>query len=164
MEHKSGNTSGVSKSSSDWLNYTGFPGDACVAFFNVLPRNKNAVTSSPLTKEESRRVYNCDDERLSGSTKHWKVCEIFKVRSIESLKYVREFYTPVCYCGDISTHRNVTLNETNCDWLFDMSVKRPHGRALANKSCHRFQTFSHQSEGLATRDYLGHDCWDYSCG
>ncbi len=71
MEHKSGNTSGVSKSSSNWLNYTGFPGDVCVAFFNVLPRNKNAVTSSPLLKEESRRVYNCDDERLSGSTTCW---------------------------------------------------------------------------------------------
>ncbi len=82
-----------------------------------------------------------------------KVCEIFKVRSIESLKYIREFHTPVCYCGDISTHRNVTLNKTNCDWLFDMSVKRPHGWALANESCHLFQTFSHQSEGLATRDY-----------
>ncbi len=62
-----------------------------------------------------------------------KVCEIFKVRSIESLKYIRGFHSPVWYCGDISTHRNVTLNETNCDWLFDMSVKRPHGRALANK-------------------------------
>ncbi len=81
-----------------------------------------------------------------------KVCEIFNVRGIESLKYVREFHTPVCYCGDISTPRNVTLNETNCDWLFDMSVKRPHGRALANKCCHLFQTFSRQSEGLA-RDY-----------
>ncbi len=56
-----------------------------------------------------------------------KVCEIFKVRGIESLKYVWEFHTPVWYCGDISTPRNVTLNETNCDWLFDMSVKRPHG-------------------------------------
>ncbi len=43
----------------------------------------------------------------------------------------------------------MTLNETNCDWLFDMSVKRPHGRALANL----FQTFSRQSEGLAMRDY-----------
>ncbi len=64
-----------------------------------------------------------------------KVCEIFKVHGIESLKYVREFYTPVCYCGDISTPRNVMLNKTNCDWLFDMSVKLPHGRALANK-CH----------------------------
>ncbi len=68
------------------------------------------------------------------------------VRGIESLKYVREFYTPVCYCGDISMPQNVTMNETNCDWLFDMSVKRPHGRALANESCHGFQTFSRQSD------------------
>ncbi len=81
-----------------------------------------------------------------------KVCEIFKVRGIESLKYVREFYTPVCYCGDISTPRNVTMYETNCEWLFDMSVKRPHGRALASESCHGFQTFSRQSEGLTWRD------------
>ncbi len=146
MAHLSGNTSGVSKSSSDWLNYTGFPGDLCVAFFNVPPGNKDAMTPNPLTKEESRRVFKCDDERLSGSTKAWfsKVCEIFKVRGIESLKYVREFHTPIWYCGDIYTHRNVTLNETNCDWLFDMSVTRPHGRALANKSCHLFQTFSRQ--------------------
>ncbi len=62
-----------------------------------------------------------------------KVCEIFKGRGMESLKYIREFHTPVCYCGDISTPWNVTLNETNCAWLFDMSVKRPHGRALANE-------------------------------
>ncbi len=33
-----------------------------------------------------------------------------------------------------------------------MSVKRHHGQALANESCHLFQTFSCQSEGLATRD------------
>ncbi len=32
-----------------------------------------------------------------------KVCEIFKVHGTESLKYVQEVYTPVCYCGDIST-------------------------------------------------------------
>ncbi len=81
-----------------------------------------------------------------------KVYEIFKVCGIESLKCVPEFHTPVWYCGDISTHRNVTLNETNCDWLFDMSVKRPHGWALANESCHLFQTFSRQSEGLAMQD------------
>ncbi len=37
MVHFSGNTSGGSKSSLDWLNYTGFPGDVCVVFFNVLP-------------------------------------------------------------------------------------------------------------------------------
>ncbi len=42
-----------------------------------------------------------------------KVCEILKVRGIESLKYVREFYTPVCYCGDISTPRNVMLGLDN---------------------------------------------------
>ncbi len=71
MAHKSGDTSGVSKSSSDWLNYTGFPGDVCIAFFNVPPGNKNAVTPNPLTKEESRRVYNCDDKCLSGSNKCW---------------------------------------------------------------------------------------------
>ncbi|MGL6084060.1 MAG: hypothetical protein ACRC4N_16950, partial [Gammaproteobacteria bacterium] len=82
-----------------------------------------------------------------------KVCEIFKIRGTESLKYIQEFYTPVCYCGDISKPRNVTLNETKCDWLFDLLVKRHHGRALANESCHLFQTFSRQSEGLATRDY-----------
>ncbi len=43
----------------------------CVAFFNVLPRNKDAVTPNPLTKEEIRCVYKCDGERLSESTKRW---------------------------------------------------------------------------------------------
>ncbi len=71
MAHKSGNTSGVSKSSSDLLNYTGFPGDVRVAFFNVPLGNKDAVMPNPLTKEESCRVYNCDDKRLSGSNKRW---------------------------------------------------------------------------------------------
>ncbi len=71
MVHKSGNTSGVSKSSSDWFNYTGFQEDVCVAFFNVPPGNKDAVMPNSLTKEESRRVYNCDDERFSGSNKRW---------------------------------------------------------------------------------------------
>ncbi len=58
MVHLSGNTSGVSKSSVDWLNYTGFPSDVCVVFFNVPPGNKDTVAPNPLTKEESRRVYN----------------------------------------------------------------------------------------------------------
>ncbi len=89
MEHKSGNASGVSKSSSDWLNYTGFPGDVCErrTFFNVPPGNKDAVTPNPLTKEESRRVYNCDDERLSGSAKHW----IFKSMSNIQISWHRIF-------------------------------------------------------------------------
>ncbi len=81
-----------------------------------------------------------------------KVCEIFNVCGIESLKYVREVYTLVCNCGDISTPRNVMLK----------SVKRPRGRALANESCHGFQTFSRQSEGLAKRDYLN-SIWMILC-
>ncbi len=31
-----------------------------------------------------------------------KVCEIVKVCSIDSLIYIQEFNTPVCYCGEIS--------------------------------------------------------------
>ncbi len=54
MVHLSGNTSVVLKSSSDWLNYTGFPGDVCAAFFNVPPGNKDAMAPNPLTKEERR--------------------------------------------------------------------------------------------------------------
>ncbi len=150
VAHLSGNTSGVSLL--DWLNYTGFPGDVCVTFFNVPPGNKDAVVLNPSRKKKAVVFTTVMMSSYQGQLNAGfsKVCEIFKVRGIESLKYVREFYTPVCYCGNISTPRNVTLNETNCYWLFDMSVKRPHGRALANESCHLFQTFSRQSEGLAT--------------
>ncbi len=84
--HLAGNTSRVSKSSSDWLNYTGFPGDMWVAFFNVPPGNKDAVMPNSFIEEESRHVYNCDNERLQVSTKlilvvkvvigFLKVCEI----------------------------------------------------------------------------------------
>ncbi len=55
MVHLSGNTSRVSKSSSDWLDYTGFLGDVCVAFFNVMPGNKVAVTPNP----HERRKLSC---------------------------------------------------------------------------------------------------------
>ncbi len=50
--------------------------------------NKNAVTPNPLTKEESRRVYNSDDKRYQHQLNAGfeKISEIFKVRSIESLK------------------------------------------------------------------------------
>ncbi len=50
--HLDGNTSGVSKSSSDWLEYTVFLGDVCSAFFNIPPGNKNAVVPNPLKKEK----------------------------------------------------------------------------------------------------------------
>ncbi len=144
MVHLSGNTSGVSKSSSDWLNNTGFPGDLCVTFFNVPPGNKDAVSPNPLTKEESRRVYKCDGECLSGSTKRWIFKSMWNIlqhaeKMLKSLQH-RNFkiHLRVCCCGDISTPRNVMLNEMNCDWLFDMSVKRPHERALANERGHLF--------------------------
>ncbi len=60
--HKSGNTSGV-KSSSDWLNYTGFLVDARVLFFNAPPRKKDAVVSKPLKKEAI--MFTTDDKCLS---------------------------------------------------------------------------------------------------
>ncbi len=44
------------------------------------------------------------------------LCEIFQLCSIESLKYIKI----VCYCGDISTPQSIRLNETNCDWLFNI--------------------------------------------
>ncbi len=62
--HLSVNNSGVSMSPSDWLNYTGFQGDVCVAFFNDPPGNKDAMAPNPLMKEKNVHVYNCDDERL----------------------------------------------------------------------------------------------------
>ncbi len=38
----------VLKSPSDWLNYTGFPGDVRVTFFDDPPGNKDVVTPNPL--------------------------------------------------------------------------------------------------------------------
>ncbi len=124
--------------------------------FSVRRETKMPWRQTPSRKKKAVVFTNVTTNTYQGQLNAGfsKVCEIFKVCGIESLKYIREFHTPVCYCGDISTPRNVTLNETNYDWLFNMSVKRPHGQALANESYHTFQTFSRQSEGLATRDYL----------
>ncbi len=71
MAHLTGNTFGVSKSSRDWFHYTGFPGNVC----RVLPGNKDAVVPNPLTKEESRRVYNCDNKQGLLNARFSKVCE-----------------------------------------------------------------------------------------
>ncbi len=51
-----------------------------------------------------------------------KVCEICKVHSIDSLENIQEFYTPVCYCGDISTPLNMMQHKTKCDWLHYLSI------------------------------------------
>ncbi len=106
--------------------------------FSVRRETKMPWCQSPSRKKKAVTTNAYQGQLNAGFS---KVCEILKVCGIESLKYVQEFHTPVCYYGDISTHRNVTLNETKYDWLFDMSVKRPHGRALANETCHLFQTF-----------------------
>ncbi len=106
MVHLSGNTSGVLKSSSDWLNYTEFPGDVCVAFLNVPPGNKNAVAPNPLTKLTTSA---CQDQL---NAEFSKVCENFKVRGIESYPRVlhtglllwQHFHAPKHDCG---TKRNV---------------------------------------------------------
>ncbi len=81
----------MSKSSSDRLNYTGFPGDVCVTFFNVPPGNKDAVTPNPLIEEESCVYLTVMTNAYQGqlNADFSKVCEIFKVRGIASLKYVR---------------------------------------------------------------------------
>ncbi len=74
---------------------------------------------------------SCHDQLNTGFS---KVCEICKVCGINSLKYVQEFYTLVCYCGDISMPLNMMLNKTKCDWLFYMSVIWPLGRSSAIQS------------------------------
>ncbi len=150
--HKNWNTSRVSKLSSDWLNYTGFPGDVCVVFFNVPREKKRWCNAKP--PQERRRPSCLQLWRwvLIRNAEFLKVCEILKVCGIESFKFVREFYTLVCYYGNISTHWNVPLNKLTVIGCIDMLVKRHHGWALVNESCHAFQTFSHQYEGLATQD------------
>ncbi len=102
----------------------------CRVYFRSAGKQKCHGTKPP----HERRKPSCLHVMTNAYQGHLnagfsKVCEIFKVRSIESLKYIRDF-----------TH--VTLNETNYDWLFDMLVKRPHGQALANESGHLFQIFS----------------------
>ncbi len=119
--------------------------------FSVRRETKMPWRQTPSRKKKAVVFTNVTTNAYQGQLNAGfsKVCEICQVRGIESLKYIPEFHTPVCYCGNISTHQNVMMNETNYDWLFDMSVKQPHGRALANESGHLFQTFSCQCEGLA---------------
>ncbi len=82
MVHLSGNTSGVSKSSSDWLNYTGFPGDVCVVFFNVLPGNQIKIFAKP--PHERRKFTNVTVHAYQSQLNAGfsKVSEIFKVCGI----------------------------------------------------------------------------------
>ncbi len=75
--------------------------------------NKDAVTPNP--PHERRKLARLQlwwqDQINAGFS---KVCEIFIVHGIESLKHVREFHTPVYYCGGISTPWNAEQNKL---WL-----------------------------------------------
>ncbi len=59
---------------------------------------------TPLRKKKPVMLTNVTTNAYQGqlNTGFSKVCKIFKVCGIKSLKYVREFHTPVCYCGNIS--------------------------------------------------------------
>ncbi len=110
--HKIGNTSGVSKSSSDWLNYTIFPGDVCVAFFNVPPGNKDAVTPNPLTKKKALvfttvTISPYQDQLKAGFSKICKFCP-------------RVLHTGLLLWGHFHTPKHDTAqNET---WLVALPV------------------------------------------
>ncbi len=155
MAHFSGNPSGVSKSSSDWLNYTGFPGDMCVVFFNVPPGNKDAVTPNPLRKEESRHVYKCDDKIWSGSNKCWNFKSMWNIQS--SQHRIFKIRPRVLHTVIVATFPRPETWRWMKRTVIGCLTCRSNGLmggALANESCHLFQTFSRQSEGLAMRDYL----------
>ncbi len=62
MAHLSGNTSGVSKTSTDWLNYTGFLGDVC----HVPPGNKDGVPPNTPPPPVAKRLMHM--AHLSGNT------------------------------------------------------------------------------------------------
>ncbi len=79
-----------------------------------------------------------------------KVCEIFKVCGIESWKYVREFHTLVATfpCPKTWCWTKLLLV------VWHVGQTTSWAQALAIESYHRFQTYSRQSEGLATRDLV----------
>ncbi len=109
MVHLSGNTSRVSKSSSDWLDYTAFPGDVFVTFFNIPPGNKDAV--APNSPHERRKPSNAYQGQLNGAFSN--VCEIFKVRGIEIFKIrLRVSHTGLLLWRHFHTpKRDAKLNE-----------------------------------------------------
>ncbi len=118
IAHKIGNTSGVSKLSSDWLNYTGFSGDVCVAFrletkmpwCQTPSWKKKAIVFTTVTMSAYQ------DQVNAGFV---KVCKIFKVRGTESLKYVQELYTTILWGHFHAPKQDATQNET---WLVALPV------------------------------------------
>ncbi len=108
-------------------------------------------TKMPCCQNPSRKkkvtMLTTDDEWVSGSTKLWIFKSMWNIQSSR-----QEFYTPVCYCGVISTPLSMTLHKTKCDWLLYLSVKWYLRRALTIRSSQDCQTFFCQPEGLTTQD------------
>ncbi len=85
-----------------------------------------------------------------------KVCEICKV-CIESLKYVpRVLHTSLLLWGHFHAPKHDAAQNGN--WLLYLSVICPLEWSLVIQRSQGSQTFCHQSEGLATRDYNKCDC------
>ncbi len=155
MAHKSGNTSGVSKSSSDWLIIQDFQETCVLRSLTFLPGNKDAVTPIPHTKEESRRVHNCDDKRLSGSNKRWIFKSMWNISQQSSRHIIFKIHPRVLHIGLLLWwHFYVPKHDAEWNKLWLVVWHVGHRWALANESCQRLQTVSRQSEGLATQDYI----------
>jgi len=60
MVHLTGNTSGMSKSSSDWLNFIGFPGGVSVAFIFGPPGNKAQISVAFIFGPPGNKAQMCD--------------------------------------------------------------------------------------------------------
>lgn len=85
--------------------------------------------------------------------------KIFEVHDIESLKYVRGFYTPVCHCGNISMPQNVRLNETIVTVIVCLTCRSNDLMCgpWPMKAVIYHRPSSYQSKGLAMRDYIKHN-------
>ncbi len=83
--------------------------------FSVCRETKIPWRQTPSRKKKAVVFTNVTTNAYQGqlNAAFSKVCEIFKVRGIESLKYIRELHTPICYCGGCF-YITVFLMETNC--------------------------------------------------
>ncbi len=98
MAHKNGNTSGVSKLSLDWI-IQDFR-ETCLSRSLTFRLAKMAWRQNTLAKEECRRVYHCDNKRLSGSNKCW----IFK-----SMWNIKILWHRICKICQSFTHQSVIV-------------------------------------------------------
>lgn len=104
--HKIENTSGVSKSSYDWLKSIGFQRDLCVVIFNGSSRKQSRRDAKP-PYGNRKLVFITVTISFYHDQLNTVFSKLFEMCDIHSLKYV---------------HRHMMLNKTNCDWLFFKSV------------------------------------------